>query len=135
MRQAYPSRVWSSARQRLPDQTADHAEVVGWKHTGVRTRNRLGPYQVDVRGGPVMSLEKHAVEADLPVLGLAVVSHVIDGRVFGEAVIVRTQRRPDVAIGQGDPRILRVPHVEIAEDHRVVGGSQRAEQPAQLATT
>jgi hypothetical protein len=65
---------------------------------------------------------------------LAVVSHVVDGGVFGEAVIVWPQHRPDIVIRRGDPRILCVAHVEVAEDDRVVSRSQRSEHPAQLAT-
>jgi hypothetical protein len=62
--------------------------VIGWKNSGVCTRNRLGSYEVDARGSPGRSLKKRAVEANLSVFVLAVVSHVVDGGVFGEAFIV-----------------------------------------------
>jgi hypothetical protein len=66
------------------------------------------------------------------VLVLAVQAHEVDGRVFGEAVIVWPQSRPDIAVGRTDPFILGIAHVEIAEDDGVVGAIQCAKDSAQL---
>jgi hypothetical protein len=57
---------------------------------------------------------------------LAVQAHEVDGRVFGEAVVVRAQGRPDIDEGRTDPLVLGVAHVEIAEDDGIVGSAQCA---------
>jgi hypothetical protein len=98
----------------------------------VRARDRFGPKQVDSIGRPAGTLEQYPIESDLPVLVLAVQAHEVDGRVFGEAVIVWPQSRPDIAIGRTDPVVLGVAHVEIAEDDGVVGAAQCAQDSAKL---
>ena len=44
---------------------------------------------------------------------------------------MRMQRRPDVPVRRREPPLLTVAHVEVTENHRVVG-RHRAEHPAQL---
>src|SRR4051812_5045394 len=96
-RQGGPSRTDWCRYRGMPDQAAHHAEVIGWKDSGVAARNRLDANQFDARGRPSITLEEHAVETHLPVLVLAVESHEVDGRVLGETLVVRPQHRPHVA--------------------------------------
>src|SRR6476620_3790962 len=125
---------WPVGRtRRAPGDDGHHAEMIRWEHPRVRTRNRVGSEEIDGFGGPSGPFEKHAIEADVAVLVLAVVSHVIDGGVFGETVIVWPQHRPHIAVWRDDPSVLGVAHVEVAEHDRVVSRSQRTEDPSQLA--
>ena len=86
-------------------------------------------------GRPRAALEEHAVEPNVSLLVLAVEPHQVDRRVLGEAVVVRPQDGPDIAIWRADRSVLGVAHVEIAEDDRVFGVAQRTEDAAELPGT